>query len=84
MTRPHAPRRPHTPMRPSFRCRSCGAEWPCSPARLALLQLYEKDRPGLMIYLAAQLTKALQDLPTVHPALLVGRIVYWVPRSRTP
>ncbi|AVT30824.1 flavin reductase [Plantactinospora sp. BC1] len=84
MTRPHAPRRPHTPMRPSFRCRACGAEWPCSIARRMLLHVYRNDRTGLLIYLAAQLTRAIQDLPGVHPALLAGRIVYWVPRNRAP
>jgi hypothetical protein len=71
-------------MRPSFRCRSCGAEWPCPVARRVLLHLYRDDRVALMVYLAGQLTRALQDLPTVHPALLVGRIVYWVPRRRVP
>ncbi|MBE1485295.1 hypothetical protein H4W31_000933 [Plantactinospora soyae] len=33
-----------------------------------------------MVYLAAYLAKAIQDLPDVHPALLAGRIIYWVPR----
>lgn len=77
---PHARRRPHTPARPSFRCRGCGAPWPCQPARLTLLRMYRNDRPGLMIYLAGQLTHALRDLPQCDPTELAARIVYWVPR----
>ncbi|MFC6018615.1 hypothetical protein ACFP2T_20695 [Plantactinospora solaniradicis] len=49
-----------------------------------LLHLYRNNRPGLMVYLSAHLTRALQDLPDVHPALLVSRIVYWVPRRPAP
>ncbi|MGI5212473.1 flavin reductase [Plantactinospora sp. CA-290183] len=83
MTRhlPHARRRPHVPARPSFRCCVCGAPWPCSPARLNLLHAYRKDRIGLRIYLAAQLTRALQDRPDLDPGHLAARIVYWVPRT---
>lgn len=77
---PHARRRPHTAARPSYRCRTCGAPWPCSPARLALLRIYRNNRVGLLVYLATHLTRALQDLPDLDPALLSARIVYWVPR----
>ncbi|MFF0154476.1 flavin reductase [Micromonospora sp. NPDC005203] len=49
--------------RPSWRCRVCGAAWPCSPARLALLGEYREDRIGLLIYLATLLCEATEDLP---------------------
>ncbi|MGX7669037.1 flavin reductase [Plantactinospora sp. DSM 117369] len=79
---PHARFRPHTPARPSFRCRTCGAGWPCQPARLGLLRAYRDNRIGLLVYLAGQLQRALQDLPTTDPRELATRIVYWLPRSR--
>ncbi|MGI5212998.1 hypothetical protein [Plantactinospora sp. CA-290183] len=82
--RPYTRFRPHTPARPCFRCRTCGAHWPCQPARLALLRAYRDNRVGLMIYLAGQLQRALQDLPHADPAALAARIVYWVPRNRPP
>lgn len=43
--------RPHVPMRPLWRCRGCGAHWPCQPARLALLGDYRHDRTALLVYL---------------------------------
>ncbi|MEU7609666.1 flavin reductase [Micromonospora sp. NPDC049204] len=49
--------------RPSWRCRVCGAAWPCSPARLALLGEYREDRIGLLVYLATLLCEATGDLP---------------------
>lgn len=78
---PHSRRRPHTPARPTFRCRTCGAPWPCSPARLDLLHAYRDNRIGLLVYLAGQLTRAVQDRPDLDPAYLAARIVYWVPRQ---
>ncbi|MGC4863924.1 flavin reductase [Micromonospora sp. DT53] len=48
--------------RPSWRCRVCGAAWPCSPARLALLGEYREDRIGLLVYLATLLYEAAGDL----------------------
>ncbi|WP_406075491.1 flavin reductase [Micromonospora sp. NBC_01638] len=53
---------PHVAARPSWRCRVCGAGWPCSPARLALLAEYRENRTGLLIYLAALLHEAAGDL----------------------
>ncbi|WP_433311721.1 flavin reductase [Micromonospora sp. CA-269861] len=54
--------RPHVAARPSWRCRVCGAAWPCSPARLSLLGEYRENRIGLLIYLAALLYEASGDL----------------------
>ncbi|WP_347404376.1 hypothetical protein [Micromonospora sp. WMMD961] len=49
--------RPHVAARPSWRCRVCGAAWPCSPARLSLLGEYRENRTGLLIYLAGTRTR---------------------------
>ncbi|AVT33151.1 flavin reductase [Plantactinospora sp. BC1] len=74
--------RRHVPVHPSYRCRYCGADWPCQDARLTLLTGFRGDRVGLMVYLGSHLARALQDLPEVHPALLAGRFLHWVPRRR--
>ncbi|WP_245722266.1 flavin reductase [Micromonospora matsumotoense] len=67
--------------RPSWRCRVCGAAWPCSPARLALLGEYREDRTALLFYLGTLLGEAMSDLATLHdgvtPPDLTARIVTW-------
>ncbi|MEW2382987.1 flavin reductase [Micromonospora sp. NPDC047707] len=73
--------RPHVAARPSWRCRVCGAAWPCSPARLALLGEYRENRTGLLIYLGTLMAEAMTDLadlngPTV-PANLHDRFLAW-------
>jgi hypothetical protein len=78
---PHARFRAHTPSRPAYRCRACGAHWPCQPARLSLLLAYRDDRLGLLVYLARQLHRALADLPNSEPAELGHRFLGWVPRT---
>jgi flavin reductase (DIM6/NTAB) family NADH-FMN oxidoreductase RutF len=50
-------------MRPSWRCRACGAHWPCQPARLALLTEYRHDRTALMLYLGRLMAEAAGQLP---------------------
>ncbi|TNH23066.1 flavin reductase [Micromonospora orduensis] len=67
--------RPHVAARPSWRCRVCGAAWPCSPARLALLGEYRENRTGLLIYLATLLDEAAGDL-TDHDGL-AERFLTW-------
>ncbi|MEN3612753.1 hypothetical protein AAH979_24770 [Plantactinospora sp. ZYX-F-223] len=62
----------------TYACRECEHDWPCAPARLSLLIGFKGDRVGLMMYLA----RALEALPDRHPALIVGQIIYWVPRRR--
>ncbi|MDW5323167.1 flavin reductase [Plantactinospora sp. KLBMP9567] len=52
------------------------------PARLALMTAFRRNRVGLMVYLASHLARALEELPDTHPALIAGRILYWVPRRR--
>ncbi|MBY8875869.1 flavin reductase [Micromonospora sp. PLK6-60] len=70
--------RPHVAARPSWRCRVCGAAWPCSSAKLALLGEYRESRTTLLIYLGTLLAEALTDLadhPT--PAALADRFLAW-------
>ncbi|MFI7073239.1 flavin reductase [Micromonospora sediminicola] len=74
-------RRPHVAARPSWRCRICGAAWPCSPARLALLGEYRGDRAALLIYLGTLLYEATADLAGGRdgsaPQGLADRFVAW-------
>ncbi|MFG3601964.1 flavin reductase [Micromonospora chersina] len=58
---------PHLPMRPLWRCRSCGAEWPCQPARLSLLVEYRGNRTGLLLYLGGLMTEAGEHLAQLNP-----------------
>ncbi|WP_433535216.1 flavin reductase [Micromonospora sp. CA-249363] len=69
--------RPHVAARPSWRCRVCGAAWPCSPARLALLGEYRENRTGLLIYLATLLDEATANLPSTDPESLNNRFLTW-------
>ncbi|SCL24306.1 hypothetical protein GA0070624_2896 [Micromonospora rhizosphaerae] len=81
--------RPHVPMRPLWRCRACGAEWPCQPARLALLVEYRDDRPALLVYLGTLMHEAGEQLAQLNgharPADLPDRFLSWaLPRGRDP
>jgi hypothetical protein len=73
--------RPHVAARPSWRCRVCGAAWPCSPARLALLGEYRDNRAGLLIYLGTLLHEAMTDLTDLNaqtpPEALANRFLTW-------
>ncbi|NJP34685.1 flavin reductase [Micromonospora thermarum] len=70
--------RPHVAARPSWRCRVCGAAWPCSPARLALLGEYRENRTGLLIYLGTLMAEAVEDLNgQAVPANLHDRFLTW-------
>ncbi|MFG1951542.1 flavin reductase [Micromonospora sp. NPDC048830] len=74
------PGRPHLPMRPLWRCRACGAEWPCQPARLSLLVEYRDDRTALLIYLATLMAEAGDQLAqlTAQPRVdLRDRFLTW-------
>ncbi|GLZ56467.1 flavin reductase family protein [Micromonospora sp. NBRC 107095] len=66
-------------MRPLWRCRGCGAPWPCQPARLALLAEYRHDRVGLLVYLGALMAEAGAQLTRLHgrPADLHERFLGW-------
>ncbi|MGN9775339.1 flavin reductase [Micromonospora sp. H33] len=70
--------RPHVAARPSWRCRVCGAAWPCSPARLGLLGEYRENRTGLLIYLGTLMVEAMTDLNgQIPPAALTDRFLTW-------
>ncbi|TCB96641.1 flavin reductase [Micromonospora zingiberis] len=74
--------RPHVAARPSWRCRVCGAAWPCSPARLALLGEYRTNRTGLLVYLGGLMYDAAGDLDgQLSPERLADRFLTWA-RSR--
>ncbi|SCG48042.1 hypothetical protein GA0070613_1644 [Micromonospora inositola] len=75
------PSRPHLPMRPLWRCRGCGAEWPCQPARLSLLVEYRDDRTALLVYLGTLMAEAGAQLPQLNghaaPENLTERFLSW-------
>ncbi|WP_442792058.1 flavin reductase [Micromonospora sp. NBC_01796] len=79
-------RRPHLPMRPTWRCRVCAADWPCGPARLALLAEFHRNRVALCLYLSAQYVRALEDLAEYAPNAprenLYNRFIAWPPVPR--
>ncbi|WP_433688033.1 flavin reductase [Micromonospora carbonacea] len=67
-------------MRPLWRCRNCGAEWPCQPARLALLTEYRNDRTALLLFLGVLMTEASGQLHQFHPdrtVNLMERFMSW-------
>ncbi|MEV0722587.1 flavin reductase [Micromonospora purpureochromogenes] len=53
-------------LRPLWRCRNCAAEWPCQPARLALLVEYRDDRTGLLVYPGGLMVEASDQLGRLH------------------
>ncbi|MEN3610868.1 hypothetical protein AAH979_15075 [Plantactinospora sp. ZYX-F-223] len=78
-TRPFARFRAHTAIRPLFRCRACGARWPCQPARLTLLFMYRDDPHGLRLHLGRKLLTALADQPQSDAVTLAVRLLGWLP-----
>ncbi|MEU1752045.1 flavin reductase family protein [Micromonospora matsumotoense] len=77
---------PHVPMRPLWRCRACGAPWPCQPARLTLLVEYRGQRTALLVYLGALMVEAGDQLGQLtdhaRPADLHERFLGWA-RARS-
>ncbi|GGM41078.1 hypothetical protein GCM10011608_27300 [Micromonospora sonchi] len=71
----------HLPERPGWRCRACGAAWPCPMARMLLRAEYGPDRVGLSVYLAGVLFDATEDLmretPPPTPGELFERFLAW-------
>jgi hypothetical protein len=71
---------PHVAMRPLWRCRNCGREWPCQPARLGLLREYQADRSALLVHLGALKNEAEQQLSQLNPGQrtdLTERFLAW-------
>ncbi|GIJ81034.1 hypothetical protein Xph01_54660 [Micromonospora phaseoli] len=80
-------RQEHAPARPAWRCRACGAPWPCQPAKLRLLAEYADNTPSLMVYLVTLREEAagqLADQTSVRQAGdLHRRFTDWVPVRRS-
>ncbi|MFE0594080.1 flavin reductase [Micromonospora echinospora] len=68
--------RDHVAARPSWRCRACGAPWPCQPAKLRLLRTYADDRLALMAWLGVTMAEAVRDLPD-DGTDVIARFVRW-------
>ncbi|MEV6691346.1 flavin reductase [Micromonospora sp. NPDC051196] len=77
----------HVPSRPAWRCRACGAPWPCQPAKLRLLAEYAGNMPSLMVYLVALREEAAEHLAELAsatpPKNLHRRFTDWVPVHRS-
>jgi hypothetical protein len=67
----------HTPRRPAWDCESCGAEWPCEPAKVELGQAYGEHRTHLAVYMAVQLGHAAGELTTATTTQLYERFIAW-------
>lgn len=65
----------HLAERPSWRCRTCGRDWPCDPARARLAG--EMDRVRLATYMWANMDDAIPDMPGSPPAELFERFIGW-------
>jgi hypothetical protein len=70
----------HTAERPDWTCRACGDPWPCAPAKVELTEDYRRFPSSLVVYLAAHLTDAIDDLAAGRggiPPDLYDRFVGW-------
>ncbi|GAA3736097.1 hypothetical protein GCM10022225_18530 [Plantactinospora mayteni] len=76
------------PIRPIWLCRSCGAPWPCGPARLSLIDEFRNEPSGLSVHLAGALFEAIKDLynlnfpPGPDMVALFMRFVGWATRAK--
>ena len=67
----------HEPRRPSWRCGTCGDEWPCPARRRELMAEYTGHRASLALYMARNLADALLDHPSAAESLLYQRFLGW-------
>lgn len=58
-------------------CAIDGAQWPCTPARLALTAAYGRGSAELAAHLAALMAIAEQELVTLDRAGLYRRFLAW-------
>lgn len=65
----------HEPVKPSWDCETCGAAWPCDPAREHLAAYL--GRIALAVHMSQRLDQASGDLQNVPPAELFGRFLSW-------
>jgi hypothetical protein len=68
----------HTPTRPDWLCRTGCGDWPCEPARTALLA--ELDPVSLSLHMAWHAMDAGEDLDHLDPAVIHRRFLAWMPR----
>jgi hypothetical protein len=67
----------HHPIAPAWTCCGCGADWPCDTRQRELLAEYDGAPVSLVLYLAAQLVDAAQDLAHVPAGRMHYRFVGW-------
>lgn len=67
----------HQVVRPAWDCRTCGAAWPCAPARAKLAAAYGGDRVGLSIHMGILLHAAAGEIPPDVDDQLFTRFLGW-------
>lgn len=76
----------HLGGRPTWDCLACGQPWPCAPAKAQLLAEFQLYPSSLMVYMAAHMCEAMDDL-TAHgeaaPPDLYERFLSWIRPSAT-
>lgn len=66
----------HMPVRPTWQC-TCGREWPCVDAMVAMEADFAGATPSFGMYLTMCWTTAVHDLPDEDVAVLYRRMVGW-------
>lgn len=75
----------HQPERPSWKCRRCGADWPCEARRTELAAEFAGAATSLSLYLASYMVDAARELPHLTAAQLYSRFILWIrPPRRAP
>jgi hypothetical protein len=74
----------HQPDRPSWKCRRCGADWPCGPRRTELATEFAGAATSLSLYLASYMVDAARELPELSTAQLYARFILWMRPPRRP
>jgi hypothetical protein len=67
----------HAATRPTWKCGSCGEDWPCTSARDKLTHDYGPERVSLATQMAVQLGRAAGELATATPRELYERFIAW-------
>lgn len=77
----------HVAVRPGWQCPIDGEPWPCEARRAALLaEIMTDDRAytSLLMYLAAVMEDAINDLPHKSAADMWSRFLGWALRPTPP
>jgi hypothetical protein len=67
----------HLGDRPTWTCRTCGADWPCGPARERLLREYESDPTSLAMLMWTHLEHFSLDQGAGPLAGAFDRFIAW-------